>query len=150
MADFILDERVIIFLLEAFVGGYPKGLDFGVRLGTRSSDGRDEFRRYFEGAIEYGSAYSERIAKAAKTHNVHLVVGVVEREGGTLYCSVSTRLKSSYAVTFLRFLLDLLLRPGWQQIGQAQEANADGPGTCRLGLRRRVDTTGPADATGTH
>ena len=27
---------------EAFVGGYPKGLDFGARVGTRSEAGREE------------------------------------------------------------------------------------------------------------
>jgi nitrilase len=73
---------------EAFIGGYPKGLDFGVRLGTRSSEGRDEFKRYFDGAISYDGEESETLSKTAKTHNVYLVVGVVERDGGTLYCSV--------------------------------------------------------------
>src|SRR6476660_2832593 len=37
---------------EAFIGGYPKGHDFGVSLGIRSAEGRDEFRRLFENAIE--------------------------------------------------------------------------------------------------
>jgi nitrilase len=64
----------LVLFPEAFIGGYPKGLDFGVRLGTRSSEGRDEFKRYFD--------------DTAKAHNVYLVVGVVERDGGTLYCSV--------------------------------------------------------------
>ena len=29
---------------EAFVGGYPKGLDLGARLGTRNTEGREDFR----------------------------------------------------------------------------------------------------------
>lgn len=36
---------------EAFVGGYPKGKQFGISLGRRTDEGRDEFRRYFESAI---------------------------------------------------------------------------------------------------
>lgn len=30
---------------EAFIGGYPKGLDFGVVLGLRSDEGRNEYAR---------------------------------------------------------------------------------------------------------
>ncbi len=36
---------------EAFISAYPKGLGFGARMGMRSSEGREEFRRYFESAI---------------------------------------------------------------------------------------------------
>ena len=42
----------LIVFPEAFLGGYPKGLDFGVRVGMRSPEGRDLFRRYYEGALE--------------------------------------------------------------------------------------------------
>ncbi|MGH8826188.1 MAG: nitrilase-related carbon-nitrogen hydrolase, partial [Jiangellaceae bacterium] len=34
----------VIVLPEAFLGGYPKGLDFGVTVGARTPEGRDEFR----------------------------------------------------------------------------------------------------------
>ncbi|MDP4006601.1 nitrilase-related carbon-nitrogen hydrolase [Methylobacterium sp. NEAU K] len=37
---------------EAFVGGYPKGLDFGARIGSRTSAGRDDFLRYHAGAAD--------------------------------------------------------------------------------------------------
>lgn len=30
---------------EAFIGGYPKGMDFGIVLGSRSPEGREEFRK---------------------------------------------------------------------------------------------------------
>ncbi|WP_420997663.1 carbon-nitrogen hydrolase family protein [Cupriavidus sp. 30B13] len=79
--------KLVVFP-EAFVGGYPKGLDFGARLGTRSDEGRDEFRRYYEGAIEEGGPACSLIAEAARANGVYLVVGVIERAGGTLYCSV--------------------------------------------------------------
>ena len=42
----------LVVFPEAFVGGYPKGYDFGVCLGVRTPEGRDEFRRYFESAVE--------------------------------------------------------------------------------------------------
>ncbi len=72
---------------EAFVGGYPKGLDFGARLGMRSIEGRDAFRRYFESAITVPGPECARIADVARNHAMHLVVGIIERSGGTLYCS---------------------------------------------------------------
>src|SRR4051812_43101574 len=37
---------------EAFVSAYPKGLGFGARMGTRSPEGREEFRRYFDSAVD--------------------------------------------------------------------------------------------------
>src|SRR5689334_10494040 len=42
----------LVVFPEAFIGGYPKGHDFGVSVGMRTPEGRDEFRRYFESAIE--------------------------------------------------------------------------------------------------
>src|SRR5689334_10158751 len=72
---------------EAFVGGYPKGWDFGVQLGQRTSEGRDQFRRYFDGAIEEHGPESERLAQIARDNSVYLMTGVIERGGKTLYCS---------------------------------------------------------------
>ena len=42
----------LVVFPEAYIGGYPKGLDFGARLGTRTPEGREDFRRYFESAID--------------------------------------------------------------------------------------------------
>jgi len=72
---------------EAFVSGYPKGMDFGAVVGRRTREGRDHFRRYFDSAIEAPGPEVERIAKVAREHRLHLVVGVIERAGGTLYCT---------------------------------------------------------------
>lgn len=73
---------------EAFVPAYPKGLDFGARVGMRSAKGRDDFRRYFDAAIDVPGPATEAIGKAAAENRLHLVVGVIERGGGTLYCTV--------------------------------------------------------------
>jgi nitrilase len=73
---------------EAFISAYPKGLDFGARLGMRFPEGREDFRRYFESAIEVPSAAVEALAGAARENNLYAVIGVIERDGGTLYCTV--------------------------------------------------------------
>src|SRR5262245_41390151 len=72
---------------EAFVGGYPKGLAFGVRLGMRLPEGREEFRRYFDSAVTVPGPAVEALSAAARDGGLYLVVGVIERDGGTLYCT---------------------------------------------------------------
>jgi len=72
---------------EAFVGGYPKGITFGTHVGSRSDEGREQFRCYFESAIQSSGPESDRIAQMAADYQVHLVIGVIERAGATLYCS---------------------------------------------------------------
>ncbi|KAI6241483.1 Nitrilase [Aphelenchoides fujianensis] len=52
------------------LGGYPKGLDFGVRLGTRSEEGRHEFERYFNGAITYDGPEAAQLAEIAAESKV--------------------------------------------------------------------------------
>ncbi len=77
----------LVVLPEAFLGGYPKGLDFGVTVGSRSSEGRDTFRRYSEAAVALSGPEIARLAELAAELRVHLVAGVIERDGGTLYCT---------------------------------------------------------------
>src|SRR5580704_2434634 len=79
--------RLVVFP-EAFVGGYPKGADFGARVGSRTPEGRKLFRRYFEDAIDVPGPATVRLSEAARTHSVWLVIGAIERDGGTLYCTV--------------------------------------------------------------
>ncbi len=79
--------KLIVFP-EAMVGGYPKGLGFGTTLGIRTDEGREQFRRYFESAIEVPGENTETISQTAQENRAYLVVGVIERDGGTLYCTV--------------------------------------------------------------
>ena len=72
---------------EAFVGGYPKGSQFGISLGRRTAEGREEFQRYFESAIEIPGPETEFLANVARENQLYLVCGVIERSGGTLYCT---------------------------------------------------------------
>jgi nitrilase len=78
--------KVVLFP-EAFVGGYPKGLTYGTVVGARDVAGREEFRRYLAAAIEVPGAETERLGEAAAAHRCHVVIGVIEREGGTCYCT---------------------------------------------------------------
>jgi nitrilase len=73
---------------EAFIGGYPKGFDFGVKLGQRSDAGRDLFARYFAAAIEIDGPEVNQIKSIASQYGLHLATGAIEREGNTLYCAM--------------------------------------------------------------
>ncbi|HWD78450.1 MAG TPA: nitrilase-related carbon-nitrogen hydrolase, partial [Kribbella sp.] len=77
----------LIVLPEALLGGYPKGADFGITVGSRSAAGRELFRRYREAAVELNGPEVARLAEVAAELDVHLVAGVIERDGGTLYCT---------------------------------------------------------------
>lgn len=85
----------LVVLPEAFLCAYPRGLDFGAVIGSRTPEGRDWFRRYYESSIdiEGNSAEWQRVLSIAKTYKVVLVVGVIEKDAashGTLYCTAAT------------------------------------------------------------
>ena len=82
------EKAQLAVLPEAFIGGYPKGVNFGAHVGSRSPEGRVEFKRYFDSAITVPGPECEQMSEMAREFNMQLVVGIVERDGGTLYCSV--------------------------------------------------------------
>src|SRR3954447_16381135 len=72
---------------EAFIPGYPKGMNFGLVVGARDPIGRDEFRLYLDAAIEVPGPETRRLGEAAAAHGSYVVIGVIERELGTCYCT---------------------------------------------------------------
>jgi predicted amidohydrolase len=72
---------------EAFVSCYPRGLTFGATVGSRTPEGRTWFRRYWESSIDVPGPAVDRLGAIAGEHRVHLVIGVIERDAGTLYCT---------------------------------------------------------------
>lgn len=82
----------VILLPEAFIPAYPRGLSFGMVVGSRSEAGRSLWKRYWENALEIPGPEVERLGKAAKEAGVYLAIGVIERDGeysrGTLYCTL--------------------------------------------------------------
>ncbi len=72
---------------EAFLPGYPRGITFGTVVGDRTPEGREHFRRYFDASVDVPGPVVDRLAGIAADTALHLVIGVVERDGGTLYCT---------------------------------------------------------------
>jgi nitrilase len=78
----------LVLFPEAFVSAYPRGLDFGAVVGSRTEEGREDFRRYWESSVEVPGPAVDRLGETARKNGVYLVMGVVERDRGTLYCCV--------------------------------------------------------------
>ena len=78
----------LVVMPEAFISAYPVGLDFGARVGLRQPKGREDFRRYYESALDVPSRDCDALGAAVRKAGVYLVIGVIERQGGTLYCTV--------------------------------------------------------------
>lgn len=79
--------RLVVFP-EAYLGGYPKGASFGAPIGMRRPEGREAFRRYHDAAIDLDGEAAAIIAEATAATGIFAVIGCIERDGGTLYCTV--------------------------------------------------------------
>ena len=67
----------LVLFPEAFIAAYPKGLDFGARIGGRTHEGREDFRRYFESAIDVPGPDTDALGAIACENKVFLVIGVI-------------------------------------------------------------------------
>jgi len=95
----------LVVFPEAFFGGYPKGADFSARVGMRLPQGRDLFARYFSTAMARDSDEIKLILNLVKETAVNVVVGLIERDGGTLYCSVATVDRTGKILSWRRKLM---------------------------------------------
>lgn len=105
----------LVLFPEAFIGGYPKWNNFGITMGTRTPEGRKEFKRYFENAIEENGEESKLLESLAAQKSIHIVIGVVEREASTLYCSVFFYSPEGYLGKHRKLLPTALERCVWGQ-----------------------------------
>ncbi|MEP3050156.1 MAG: carbon-nitrogen hydrolase family protein [Erythrobacter sp.] len=77
----------LLVMPEALLGGYPKGSDFGTRLGYRLPEGREDFARYYGNAVDLDGPEIAALSKLSQRTGTTLVLGVIERGGNTLYCT---------------------------------------------------------------
>ncbi len=82
----------LVLFPEAFIPAYPRGLSFGMVVGSRSPDGREIWQRYWENAVDIPSPATEAMGEAVREAGIYLAMGVIERDtqfsGGTLYCTL--------------------------------------------------------------
>ncbi len=87
-ADAAKHSAQIAVFPEAFVSAYPKGLDFGARVGSRSSGGRIDFQRYFDSSIDVPGSATERIGKALTETVVYTIIGHVGASASVISISM--------------------------------------------------------------
>lgn len=80
----------LVVFPETFLGGYPKGVDFGARIGSRNAEGRELFRLYYENAFARDGEAFGKVRAMVKEAGINVVVGLVEQVGDTLHCSAAT------------------------------------------------------------
>jgi nitrilase len=78
----------LVVMPEALLGGYPKGETFGTQLGYRLPEGREAYARYYANAIDLPGPETDALAALSARTGASLVLGVIERAGNTLYCTV--------------------------------------------------------------
>ncbi len=82
----------VVLLPEAFVSVYPRGLSFGMVVGSRTPEGRLLWERYWDNAIQAPGIETELLGETAREAGVYLGIGVMERDGdfsgGTIYCTL--------------------------------------------------------------
>ncbi|MDX1413370.1 MAG: carbon-nitrogen hydrolase family protein [Candidatus Promineifilaceae bacterium] len=82
----------LVLFPEAFIPAYPRGLSFGMVVGSRSPEGRQTWQRYWQNSVEVPGKTTAVLGEAAREAGVFLAMGVIERDRqfsrGTLYCTL--------------------------------------------------------------
>lgn len=79
----------LIVFPELFIPGYPFGMTFGFTVGSRTAEGRADWKRYYDASILVPGPETARLAEAAKRLGVYVSLGISERDAvtATLYNS---------------------------------------------------------------
>lgn len=82
-----LGAKIVVFP-EAYIPAYPRGLSFGFVVGSRTQEGRKDWQRYYDQSVPVPGELTRQLGQAAKEAGIYLVMGVTERDGEELDCSL--------------------------------------------------------------
>lgn len=94
----------LVVFPETFLGGYPKGVDFGARIGSRNAEGRELFRLYYENAFARDGEDFAAIRAMVAEAGINAVIGLVEPVGDTLHCAAATLNRTGKVIGWRRKL----------------------------------------------
>lgn len=79
----------LIVFPELFIPGYPYGMTFGFRVGSRNADGRKDWKAYYDNSILANGPEMQQLIEKAKEQGIYLSIGYSECDAvtGTLYNS---------------------------------------------------------------
>jgi len=80
----------LVLFPESFIPGYPRGLSFDAKVGSRSAESQDLWLRYWKNSLELGSVEFDRIAAEIKKLKLYVGLGITERDERSygLYCTL--------------------------------------------------------------
>ena len=78
----------LILFPEGFITFYPIDSTFDSYARFRTCEGRELYRLYWESSITIPGPVVDQLSLISKENKIHLVIGVIERDIGTLYCTV--------------------------------------------------------------
>lgn len=83
------EEAKLVVFPESFIPAYPRGFSYGFVVGSRTMEGREDWKQYYDNSIIVPSNDTDILGNAAKEAGVYLGVGVTERDevNCTLYCT---------------------------------------------------------------
>ncbi|MDT0607148.1 carbon-nitrogen hydrolase family protein [Croceitalea rosinachiae] len=75
---------------ESFIPGYPRGFDFGAKIGSRTREGKSLYAEYYKNSMSIRGEGMKRLMQLSHTYSLYLVVGFTEKceNNGSLYCSM--------------------------------------------------------------
>ena len=79
----------LIVFPELFIPGYPYGMTYGFKIGSRSENGRKDWKKYYDNSLLADGEEMKKIAERAIKHKVYISIGYSERDAmnATLYNS---------------------------------------------------------------
>lgn len=79
----------LVLFPESFIPAYPRGFSYGFIVGSRTMEGRKDWKIYYDQSVPVPGEDTKRLGEAAREAGVWLCMGVTEREerSCTLYCT---------------------------------------------------------------
>lgn len=83
------ENAELIVFPELFIPGYPYGMTYGFKVGSRCENGRMDWKKYYDNSILSDGAEMKMLADCAVKHGVYISIGYSERDPltATLYNS---------------------------------------------------------------
>jgi len=82
--------KLVVFP-ESFIPAYPRGFTFGFVVGSRTMEGRADWKRYYDNSVAVPGPVTDILSDAARESEIYLSIGVTEKDGdgrtASLYCT---------------------------------------------------------------
>jgi len=77
----------LVAFSEGFLSAYPWRYAFDALVGSREPRGRKWYAKYYDSSVAIPSPEFEALENIAKENKINLSIGIIEKDGATLYCT---------------------------------------------------------------